>query len=322
MKRVIITGGTGFVGANLARRLLQEGHEVHLLVRQGFAPWRIEEIRADVRLHEVDLGNRESLLPVIDEIRPDWVFHLATHGAYSSQNDLSQIVRTNILGTVNLVEACLKSGFEAFVNTGSSSEYGFKDHAPSEKEWLEPNSYYAVGKASATLFCRHTAQSRGVLLPTLRLYSVYGPYEEPARLMPALIVRGLRGKLPPLVNPDVARDYVYVDDICEAYLLAATRTGQEPGAVYNLGTGVQTSLGEVVSTARKLMNITAEPQWGAMPNRQWDTSVWVADHRKALDELGWRPEFTFERGLGRMHGWFLENPELLRFYEEQLLKAK
>jgi nucleoside-diphosphate-sugar epimerase len=124
------------------------------------------------------------------------------------------------------------------------------------------------------------------------------------------------------VNPDVARDYVYVDDICEAYLLAATRTGQEPGAVYNLGTGVQTSLGEVVSTARKLMNITAEPQWGAMPNRQWDTSVWVADHRKALDELGWRPEFTFERGLGRMHVWFLENPELLRFYEEQLLKAK
>jgi len=322
MKRVIITGGTGFVGANLARRLLQEGHEVHLLVRQGFAPWRIEAIRADVRLHEVDLGNRESLLPVIDEIRPDWVFHLATHGAYSSQNDLSQIVRTNILGTVNLVEACLKSGFEAFVNTGSSSEYGFKDHAPSEKEWLEPNSYYAVGKASATLFCRHTAQSRGVLLPTLRLYSVYGPYEEPARLMPALIVRGLRGKLPPLVNPDVARDYVYVDDICEAYLLAATRTGQEPGAVYNLGTGVQTSLGEVVSTARRLMNITAEPQWGAMPNRQWDTSVWVADHRKALDELGWRPESTFERGLGRMHGWFLENPELLRFYEEQLLKAK
>lgn len=322
MKRVIITGGTGFVGANLARRLLQEGHEVHLLVRQGFAPWRIEAIRADVRLHEVDLGNRESLLPVIDEIRPDWVFHLATHGAYSSQNDLSQIVRTNILGTVNLVEACLKSGFEAFVNTGSSSEYGFKDHAPSEKEWLEPNSYYAVGKASATLFCRHTAQSRGVLLPTLRLYSVYGPYEEPARLMPALIVRGLRGELPPLVNPDVARDYVYVDDICEAYLLAATRTGQEPGAVYNLGTGVQTSLGEVVSTARRLMNITAEPQWGAMPNRQWDTSVWVADHRKALNELGWRPEFTFERGLGRMHGWFLENPELLRFYEEQLLKAK
>ncbi len=322
MKRVIVTGATGFVGANLARRLLQEGHEVHLLVRQGFAPWRIEAIRADVSLHEVDLGDRESLLPVIDEIRPDWVFHLATHGAYSSQNDLSQIVRTNILGTVNLVEACLKSGFEAFVNTGSSSEYGFKDHAPSEKEWLEPNSYYAVGKASATLFCRHTAQSRGVLLPTLRLYSVYGPYEEPARLMPALIVRGLRGELPPLVNPDVARDYVYVDDICEAYLLAATRTGQEPGAVYNLGTGVQTSLGEVVSTARRLMNITAEPQWGAMPNRQWDTSVWVADHRKALDELGWRPEFTFERGLGRMHGWFLENPELLRFYEEQLLKAK
>ncbi len=322
MKRVIITGGTGFVGANLARRLLQEGHEVHLLVRQGYAPWRIEAIRADVRLHEVDLGDEESLSPVVNKIRPDWVFHLATHGAYSSQNNLSLIVQTNIVGTVNLVEACLKTGFEAFVNTGSSSEYGFKNHAPSENEWLEPNSYYAVGKASATLFCRYTAQSRGVRLPTLRLYSVYGPYEEPTRLMPTLIVRGLRGQLPPLVNPDIARDYVYVNDVSDAYLLAATREGQEPGAVYNLGTGVQTSLGEAVAAARKLMDIAVEPVWGAMANRQWDTSVWVADHRKAIDDLGWLPEVTFERGLDRMLAWFRDNPPLLKFYEQQQLKAK
>jgi len=321
MKRVIVTGGTGFVGANLARRLLQDGHEVHLLVRRGFAPWRIEAIHDDVCLHEVDLGDQESLDPVINKIRPDWIFHLATHGAYSSQSDLSQIVRTNILGTINLVEASLKTGFEAFVNTGSSSEYGFKDHAPSDKEWVEPNSYYAVGKASATLFCRYTAQSRAVRLPTLRLYSVYGPYEEPARLMPSLIVRGLRGELPPLVNPDIARDYVYIDDIIDAYLLAATRDGQEQGAVYNLGTGVQTSLGEAVAAARKLMNITTEPAWGAMPNRQWDTNVWVADNRKAIDDLGWRPDVTFERGLGRMLEWFRNNPTLLSFYEKQL-KAK
>ena len=158
-------------------------------------------------------------------------------------------------------------------------------------------------------------------LPTLRLYSVYGPYEEPARLMPALIVRGLRGELPPLVHPDIARDYVYIDDITDAYLLAATQEGKEPGAVYNLGTGIQTSLGEVVAIARKLMNITAEPTWGGMPNRQWDTNVWVADNRKAIDDLGWRPDVTFERGLGRMLDWFRDNPTLLSFYQEQQLKT-
>jgi nucleoside-diphosphate-sugar epimerase len=316
MKRVIITGTTGFVGANLARRLLHDGHQVHLLVRPGYTRWRIEAIRNDVCLHEADLRDEEAVANVVGSIRPDWVFHLAAYGAYSWQTDLRQMVQTNIVGTINLVEACLKTDFEAFINTGSSSEYGSKDHAPSEREWLEPNSYYAVTKASATLFCRYTAQSRGVHLITLRLYSVYGPYEEPTRLMPTLILRGLKGKLPPLVNPDIARDFVYVDDVCEAYLQAATRPGQEPGAVYNVGTGIQTSVREVVDVARRVMGITVEPEWGSMPDRQWDTNVWLSHNRKIQDELGWRPRHTFEQGFALMVNWLRNNPGLQSFYHQ------
>jgi nucleoside-diphosphate-sugar epimerase len=307
VRRAIITGATGFVGANLARRLLRDGHEVHLLLRANHKAWRIESIRADVRLHEVDLQNTESLQRVIGAIQPDWIFHLAAHGAYSSQTSLPQMVQTNIIGTMNLVEACLKTGFEAFVNTGSSSEYGFKGHAPSETDWLEPNSHYAVTKASATLFCRYTAQQQKVRLPTLRLYSVYGPYEEPSRLMPMMIVKGLRGELPPLVNPEIARDYVYIDDVSEAYLLAATQSGQEAGAVYNVGTGVQTSLREVVKVARRTMNVATEPEWGSMPARRWDTSVWVSDNRKIQSELQWQPRYTFESGFRQMVNWFKDN---------------
>ena len=80
MARVIITGGTGFVGANLARRLLHEGHEVNLLVRQGYTSWRINDIGSDLRLHTVDLGDRDSVIRIAGKIRPDWVFHLAAHG--------------------------------------------------------------------------------------------------------------------------------------------------------------------------------------------------------------------------------------------------
>ena len=314
MKRVIITGATGLVGANLARRLLQEGQDIHLLVRRDYTPWRIEAIRADVRLHEVNFGDQEALTHIVAQIRPDWVFHLAAQGAYSWQTDLRQMVQTNIMGTIKLVEACLKTGFEAFVNTGSSSEYGFKDYAPSETEWLEPNSHYAVTKASATLYCCYTAQSRGVHIPTLRLYSVYGPYEEPARLLPTLILRGMNGELPPLVNPGIARDYVYVDDVVEAYLLVASRLTREPGAVYNVGTGVQTTLSEVVEVVRRVMGITAEPKWGSMPNRIWDTNVWVADNRKIQSELGWRPQHTFEQGFCQMVNWFRDNPALHSLY--------
>lgn len=298
-KKVLITGGTGFVGANLARRLLSDGHEVHLLLRRGYSPWRIEDIQKKIRLHETNLSDLLSLKSLVGDIRPDWIFHLAVYGAYSNQTDQRQMVETNIIGTMNLVEASLRAGFEAFVNTGSSSEYGYKDHAPSETELLKPNSPYALAKANATLFCQYIAHSNKVLMPTLRLYSVYGPYEEPTRFIPTLIREGLKSRLPPLVNPDIARDFVYVDDVCDAYILAATTPGQAYGAIYNVGTGVQTSIREAVETARKLMGIKAEPVWGSMPDRRWDTSVWVANPQLIQEKLAWKARSTFEQGLSK-----------------------
>ena len=315
-KRVILTGGTGFIGANLCRRLLREGHEVHLLVRPDYRPWRIESVRSDLNLHEIHLNDKETLTREVGEIRPDWVFHLAAYGAYSSQSDLQQMMETNFAGTVNLVEACLASGFEGFVHTGSSSEYGFKDHAPSETELPEPNSHYAVTKASATLFCRYTAEARSMNLTTLRLYSVYGPYEEPTRLIPTLILRGREGTLPPLVDPDIARDFVDVEDVVEACCLAAGRSGGERGAVYNVGTGVQTSLRGVVEVARRLLPVKDEPRWGTMPDRHWDTRVWISDSRKIRDELGWEPRYGFEEGFGRFVDWIDDNPSILDLYRK------
>jgi nucleoside-diphosphate-sugar epimerase len=314
MKRVLVTGATGFVGANLTRRLLSEGHELHLLVRRNYTAWRIDSIKSEICLHSVDLGNARMLTALIREIKPHWIFHLAAYGAYSSQTDFHRMIQTNFVGTVNLVEACLKTGFESFVNFGSSSEYGFKNHAPSEKEWLEPNSSYAVTKASATLFCRYVAQSHNARLITLRLYSVYGPWEDPTRLIPTLIMCGLKGELPPMVDPNVARDYIYVDDVNEACLLAACKIDQEPGAVYNIGTGIQTSIRIVVEMARRMMNIAVEPQWGSMPDREWDTNIWVADSQSIRKELGWTPKFTFEQGFLKMLEWFRNNPNLCEFY--------
>jgi nucleoside-diphosphate-sugar epimerase len=216
---------------------------------------------------------------------------------------------------VNLVEAGLRAGFAAFVNAGSSSEYGFKDHAPSEREWLEPNSHYAVSKAAATHVCRYTAQTRGVAIRTLRLYSVYGPWEEPARLMPTLVARGLRGELPPLVDPGIARDYVYADDVSDAFVRAAATSGQEPGAVYNVGSGVQTALGDVVEVARRVLGVAAEPSWGTMEARRWDTSIWVSDPRAIERALGWRAQRSFEDGFRRLVEWLRSEPSLLRRYQ-------
>jgi dolichol-phosphate mannosyltransferase len=312
MKRVLVTGAGGFVGANLTRRLLRHGHAVHTIARRD--NWRLREIANDIRNHEIDLADASSVASVVAAAKPEWVFHLAAYGAYSSQTDWRRMIASNLLGTGNLVDACLQVGFDALVNTGSSSEYGYKNHAPSESEMLDPNSYYAVTKASATMYCRHTAQNRNVHIPTLRLYSVYGPFEEPDRLIPTLIFHGLRGRFPPLVDPDVARDFIYIDDVCDAYILSAERRTNELGAVYNVGTGVQTSLREAVATARRLFQIDDEPQWGSMPNRRWDTSVWVADHKKITEQLGWQPRVAFEAGLRAMVDWLGTNPDAARMY--------
>ena len=140
---------------------------------------------------------------------------------------------------------------------------------------MEPNSHYAVAKASGTLYCRYAAQRHNVHVPTLRLYWVYGPYEEPTRLIPTLIARGIHGELPPLVNPDTARDYVYTEDVVDAYVRAVTVRTPEAGPIYNVGTGVQTPLRAVVEVAREVLAILPA-RWGTMPGRIWDTAVWVA----------------------------------------------
>ncbi len=310
--RAIVTGATGFVGANLARRLLKDGHEVHLFLRSGYTRWRIDEIRDHVQIRLIDINDSERLAQTVKEIRPDWIFHLAAYGAYPSQVDVQRILQTNILGTVNLVQACLKAGFDTFVNTGSSSEYGFKDHAPSENELPAPNSHYAVAKVSATMFCQFTARNQKVRIPTLRLYSAYGPFEEPTRLLPRLIALGIKGSLPPLADPSIARDFVYVDDVLDAYLMAANRKDQALDAVYNVGSGTQTSLKQVVDVARRVLNIKTEPVWGTMKQRTWDTNVWVADSRKIRQQLGWQPHYDFESGFVRTVKWFRENLDRYR----------
>ncbi|HLE69302.1 MAG TPA: NAD-dependent epimerase/dehydratase family protein [Vicinamibacteria bacterium] len=313
--RALVTGAAGFVGAVLARRLAKDGHEVHALVRPSSDLWRLEGVEA--RIHPIDLAEEPAVGDVVDRVRPEWIFHLAAHGAYPSQSDFRAMVRTNVLGTIHLVESCLRIGFDALVNTGSSSEYGFTDHAPSEDEEPRPSTDYAVTKLTATLYCRAAAARSGHSIPTLRLYSVYGPHEEPSRFVPQLAVRGLEGKLPPLVSPDVARDFVFVDDVIDAYLAAARRRGPEPGAVYNVGTGRQTSIREAVEVARRALSIDSVPQWGTMPNRAWDTSVWIANPKKIERELGWRPRTTFEEGFSRFARWLSENPDRLQVYRDR-----
>ena len=127
-------------------------------------------------------------------------------------------------------------------------------------------------------------------------------------------MQGLAGKYPPLAQPEISRDFVYVDDVAKAFTLAAANVSQYSGAVYNIGTGRQTSLRQIVATVQRLLDISETPDWGSMPARAWDTSVWVANPQKAQIELGWQPAYDLENGLRATIDWFQKHPGLMDLY--------
>lgn len=308
----LVTGAGGFIGANLVRRLLAEGHQVTAVVRPGGEPWRLE--RADADVVELDLREPDDVADLIGDRRPAWVFHLAAHGAYSWQRDAADILRVNVLGTQAVLDAALDCGAEAIVQAGSSSEYGRKDHAPSEDEALEPNSVYAAAKACATMLASETARRRGASVTTLRVYSAYGPWEDPRRLVPTLLANALGGQLPDLVAAETARDFVWIEDVVGAFLLAARTPQRRPGAVYNVGSGTQTTVGELVEKTRALLGVAAEPRWGSAAARDWDTSTWVANPSRISSELGWSSDVEVGEGLRRMLQWLEATPEVHERY--------
>jgi dolichol-phosphate mannosyltransferase len=179
----------------------------------------------------------------------------------------------------------------------------------------EPNSHYAATKAAATLYCSYVAQHQRRRISTLRLYSVFGPWEDPTRLLPTLLVLGMRGELPPLVSPTIARDYVYVDDVVDAFIQTASAQSDEMGSVFNVGTGVQTSLGQLVELVREQLPIAVEPEWGSMPDRQWDTDVWISDSGAIRSAVSWAPSYTLAQGLREFADWIRSDHDVLDHYE-------
>ena len=306
-RRFLVTGAAGFVGAVLCRRLLREGGEVHVILKPSSPTWRLDDVRTDLRIHAGDLRDEAGTAALLAAVRPEVVYHLATHGAYPFQTDADGIIQANILGTWNLLKALSPLDYQVFVNTGSSSEYGFKQFAMRENDLLEPNSYYSVAKCAQTLLCQHVARQENRAITTFRLFSTYGPFEEPSRLVPTLVRRCLAGEDLSRVAPDTARDFVYVDDVVDAYL-RIDALAKLQGEILNIGTGVQRTVREVVELVLRHTGSSVRCGWGEMPSRIWDTSTWVADCTKARRLLGWDPVTSLSDGLAQTVAWARARP--------------
>lgn len=305
MGSYVITGATGFVGSYLAHRLVEEGQDVHALVRRGSRVSHLCEMGPQLYLHEVDLLDSIKLTDELQAINADWIWHLATYGGLPSQRDTLKIGQTNYMGTVNLLAAACKVGFKGFINTGSSSEYGIKMHPMREDDLLVPLSPYGASKAAAALHVQAIGQLEQLPAYTLRLFSPYGPFEQETRLIPTVILGYLRGEAPRLSSPSSVRDFLFVEDVYRLYRQIEASSLQ-PGAILNVGSGVQHTVADVVDTVKDLVGSDLTPIWGSMKSRHNEPTCWVADMGKTKHILDWRPTFDLRAGLSSTLDWFKE----------------
>ena len=323
---ILVVGAGGFIGANLLATILKVRKDCYGVVHDSTANWRHHFLaipKENILL--CDILSKQSVTQLYQKTKPQTVFNLAAFGAYPHQADETKIYETNFIGVLNLIEA--GGSNTIFIQAGTNSEYGSNSNAPKEGDHLQPNSHYSVSKVATSYLLQYYGTQKQFPCLNLRLYSVYGPWEEPTRLVPNLIERLSQKQLPPLAGAETSRDFVYIDDVVEAFVHAALYIKPELyGTSFNIGTGVQTSLSSLVQAALYLPILafneddlkapTLQPNWSTYEKRAWDLQQWVSNPEKAQQELGWKAKVKLVEGLTKTYQWQIENN-----YASTILKA-
>lgn len=307
-RRALVTGAAGFIGSHVLRRLVAEGATVVALVRPSSNLWRLHDRHPQVELVYADLGHltAESIAQIARQVGPiHTLFHLASAGIQPTQQDAEILLQTNVTGTLHMLHLAHALQVERFVLTGSCFEYG-PGQGIHEDCVLAPTSEYGASKAAAGILAHAFSRRSGLPVVTLRPFTVYGPYEAGARLIPHVIVQALAGRDIALTGGAQGRDFILVDDVVSA-LLRAALSPEAVGQTVNICSGQETLVRDVVSLLVAHIGGTARPRFGALPYR--DSDVWhqSGDPTRARTILGWQAQTPLEEGLRRTVAWFREH---------------
>jgi UDP-glucose 4-epimerase len=309
--RVLVTGGAGFIGSHLCRRLLADGHTVSVMDNESNG--RREAVPAGVWYAKADVIRPEEIEPAFAR-GLDAVCHIAGQvSIIRSFSDPVQDLRTNVEGTVNVLKLCLKYKVPRLVYASSMTLYGNCGNVPiSESEPCQPDSYYGITKYAAERYVHSTAERADLdfdfSVTSLRMYSVYGPgqsYNNPYQGVLGIFSGNLlRGEPITLFGDgEQTRDFVYIDDIVEGWCRALA-TPAARGAIINLGSGRSLSINQLAAHA---VAAFGHPPGGypivRAPARPGEQRAVRADIRLAKSVLGWEPTTPFEAGLAKTIAW-------------------
>jgi dolichol-phosphate mannosyltransferase len=304
---ILVLGASGFVGANLLRKLLEYRDDVHGTATR-YPAWRLEGLPPE-RIHTVDLLIDSNLDGLLNSIEPRTVFDCVAYGAYSFETDSQLIYQTNFVLATRILARLAKRSIACYIHAGSSSEYGDNSSGPVESAFTTPNSPYAVSKVAAANLIHYFGKHQGLPCANLRLYSAYGPLEDSSRLIPNVVRHGLDGGYPEFVRPDISRDFIYVDDVSEAFIDAALNLEEaDYGESFNIGTGEKTTIAEMAKLCASVFDIRSEPKF-TMPPRDWDVVNWFANITKSRERLRWQARTDLTTGLRQMAEWYRSLPD-------------
>ena len=294
--KLAVTGVAGFIGSNLADRLLAAGHDVVGIDNLAHGPR--EQVASAVDFRHVDIRDEHLSAHLIG---CDAVFHLAAKNSISDcQDDPVETADINVTGSVNVFEAARRAGVRRVVYAESSSVYEGSTVLPTPETEAAPQSFYAISKFAARGFAEGYARFHGLAFTALRYFGVYGPRQDFRRTIPpvhsAFILKLMRGERPIIYgNGEKRRDFVYVDDVNDFHLRCLTDT-RTIGETYNLGYGRPHSVNELFARVAALLDSPLRPIY--QPDLSGEATTTYADITKAR-ALGWEPLVDLDEGLRR-----------------------
>jgi nucleoside-diphosphate-sugar epimerase len=303
-RSAVVTGATGFIGSALVRRLRREGIQTYCLLRRKARCDSILEGLQGAEVVQVASFQTPELERCLKKLSADVIFNLASYGVSQEDRDPEALLDGNVSLVARLVLAATISPPKIFIHTGSCSEYGppLLEGSPlSEEQSLRPISLYGAAKAASTLYGSALAARMGVPFVTLRLFGVFGVGEGPRRLIPYLIDQLRRDEPADLTPGEQVRDFLYVEDVVEAFVRSARGDDLTPSEAYNVCSGRPLrirDLGELVA------DVMDKPRtllrWGRRPYRQ-DEPMWiVGDNRRFVEATSWLPRVDPAEGIQRI----------------------
>ena len=306
MENVLVTGASGFIGKNLVDRLLKEKVNVYVLLRKPIVDYK-KEIGVNPKINYVFFDDIK-LHNMMHLPEMDVCFNLAGYGIDYKDRDIDQMIEGNIRFLLQLIQFSKYNKTKLIVNTGSGAEYGIIEGKKiSEKDIMQPQSLYGISKFCGFKMGNLYAKENGVEIVTVRPFGVYGPGEKEHRLVPQLIRSLEEEKTLEMTLGEQIRDYIYIDDLIDAYIKIAKSPNKDIYGVYNVCSSEGISVKEIANIIEEiygLENKHSKFKFGSIPYRIDEIMYYVGDNTKILNEIGWKPSTDIRDGLKKMIEWW------------------